>query len=94
MLRTLADPLRFRIVELLGTEQLCTCHLVEMTGARQPNISNHLRILREIGLVESEPVGRFTYHRLVSDRLTGLSARLDTLAEQAQSAAAIRRPCG
>ncbi|MFD0855896.1 ArsR/SmtB family transcription factor, partial [Actinomadura adrarensis] len=62
--RLLADPLRARIVELLSREALCTCHLVEETGARQTNVSNHLRALREAGLVDTEPCGRFTYYRL------------------------------
>lgn len=39
MVREFADTLRARIVELLVGEQLCTCHLVDMTGARQTNIS-------------------------------------------------------
>ncbi|HSE54572.1 MAG TPA: metalloregulator ArsR/SmtB family transcription factor, partial [Nocardioidaceae bacterium] len=46
VLRVLADPLRLQIVELLSGEQLCTCHIVDETGARQTNVSNHLRILR------------------------------------------------
>lgn len=60
----LADPLRLRIVEALSCEQLCTCHLVDITGARQTAISNHLRLLREAGVVVSEPEGRFTWYRL------------------------------
>ena len=58
LLRALADPLRERIVQLLAREQLCNCHLVELTGARQTNISNHLRVLRVAGLVETQPAGR------------------------------------
>lgn len=58
LLRALADPLRARIVEVLAREQLCACHLVEMTGARQTNISNHLRVLRDAGLAEARPAGR------------------------------------
>ena len=58
VVRALADPLRLRIVELLATEQLCTCHLVDETGASQTNVSNHLRVLRETGLITSEPAGR------------------------------------
>lgn len=60
----LADPLRLRIVEALSREQLCTCHLVEVTGARQTAISNHLRLLREAGVVVSEAEGRYTWYRL------------------------------
>ncbi|HEX4978266.1 MAG TPA: ArsR family transcriptional regulator, partial [Nocardioides sp.] len=33
VLKVLQDPLRRRIVELLADEELCTCHLVEETGA-------------------------------------------------------------
>ncbi|MCW2613570.1 MAG: hypothetical protein JWN08_564 [Frankiales bacterium] len=79
-LRLLADPLRARIVELLAAEQLCTCHLVELTGARQTNISNHLRLLRDAGLVSTEPCGRFTYYRLEPGVLQALSAQLAALA--------------
>lgn len=92
--RALADPLRVRIVELLAEEQLCTCHLVELTGARQTNLSNHLRVLRESGLVETEPAGRYTYYRLRPDALATLAGHYRDLAERAERAAQRRRPCG
>lgn len=91
LLRLLGDRLRVRIVELLSREQLCTCHLVELTGARQTNISNHLRALREQGLVTAEPCGRFTYYRLEPARLASLGSSLSALAAAAPDAA--RRPC-
>lgn len=94
-MRALADPLRIRIVSLLAREALCTCHLVDETGARQTNISNHLRALREAGLVEAEPCGRFTYHRLRPQALETLAGEIGTLAEAARDAytADRRRPC-
>ena len=91
LLRALADPVRARIVELLAEEQLCTCHLVEATGARQTNVSNHLRVLREAGLVEAEAAGRFTYYRLVPEVLGGVGDHFAELARRA--ARAVRRPC-
>ena len=92
-LRLLADPLRARIVSLLAVEQLCTCHLVELTGARQTNISNHLRALREAGMVAAEPCGRYTYYRLEPAALLGLADRLTGLAEAAAASSGRRRPC-
>jgi ArsR family transcriptional regulator, arsenate/arsenite/antimonite-responsive transcriptional repressor len=92
VLRVLADPLRMRIVELLAREQLCTCHIVDETGARQTNVSNHLRILREAGLVEAEPAGRYTYYRLVPDALDALATLLSTLADGARTTSDVRRP--
>lgn len=93
LLRALADPLRARIVEMLADEQLCTCHLAELTGARQTNISNHLRVLREAGLVEAEPAGRYTYYLLRPDTLAALAGHYAALAERAERALQIRRPC-
>jgi ArsR family transcriptional regulator len=93
MLKAMADPLRAKLVELLGQEQLCTCHLVELTGARQTNISNHLRVLRDAGLVESEPAGRYTYYRLRPEALAALSDHYRELADGAGRAIQIRRPC-
>lgn len=60
----LADPLRREIVRRLAVEELCTCHLVEMTGAPQPTVSYHLKVLREAGWVRADPAGRYTYYRL------------------------------
>jgi ArsR family transcriptional regulator len=73
LIRVLADPLRLQIVTLLAQETLCTTHLVEETGARQTNLSNHLRVLREAGVVETEPCGRFTYYKLCPDVIAQLA---------------------
>ena len=94
VLRAIADPLRQRIVELLAGEQLCTCHLVEELAATQTNVSNHLRVLRDAGLVVSEQAGRYTYHRLVPGPLEELAAASATLASRSQLAPAVKRPCG
>lgn len=85
LIRVLADPLRLRIVQLLAHETLCTTHLVEETGARQTNLSNHLRVLREAGVVETEPCGRFTYYKLRPDVLDALAGSFTELAATART---------
>ena len=91
LLRLLADPLRARLVSLLAAEQLCTCHLAEATGALPSAVSNHLRQLKDGGVVESEPCGRYTYYRLRPQVLQKLAAQLGALAAAASSAQ--KRPC-
>jgi len=86
LLRLLADPLRARLVSLLAAEQLCTCHLAEATGALPSAVSNHLRQLKDGGVVESEPCGRYTYYRLRPQVLHSLAAQLGALAAAAPSA--------
>jgi ArsR family transcriptional regulator, arsenate/arsenite/antimonite-responsive transcriptional repressor len=95
LIRVLADPLRLRIVTLLAHETLCTTHLVAETGARQTNLSNHLRVLREAGVVDTEPCGRFTYYRLRPELIASLAGRFTELAETARetTAAGRKRAC-
>jgi ArsR family transcriptional regulator, arsenate/arsenite/antimonite-responsive transcriptional repressor len=89
----LADPLRRRIVELLADEQLCTCHLVEELDVKQPTVSHHLRVLREAGVVDAAPCGRFTYYRLRPEVLERLADGLTSLADAARATADRRRAC-
>jgi ArsR family transcriptional regulator, arsenate/arsenite/antimonite-responsive transcriptional repressor len=91
LIRALADPLRLRIVTLLAHETLCTTHLAAETGARQTNLSNHLRVLREAGVVETEPCGRFTYYRLRPEVLDAIAGRLGELAAPARATGAADR---
>lgn len=93
LIRVLGDPLRLQIVNLLARETLCTTHLVEETGARQTNLSNHLRVLREAGVVETEPCGRFTYYRLKPDVIEALAGQFAALAEAARANADTKRAC-
>ncbi|SFD76590.1 ArsR/SmtB family transcription factor [Streptomyces aidingensis] len=95
LLRVLADPLRMRIITLLARETLCTTHLVEETGARQTNLSNHLKVLREAGVVETEPCGRFTYYRLRPEVIASVAGSFTELAAVARATAdnAVKRAC-
>jgi ArsR family transcriptional regulator, arsenate/arsenite/antimonite-responsive transcriptional repressor len=93
VIRVLGDPLRLKIVTLLARETLCTTHLVEETGAKQTNLSNHMKVLREAGLVETEPCGRFTYYKLRPEVLAGLSQEFAELAASARGAVENRRAC-
>ena len=58
LLKALADETRWRIVnELLG-EALTVNDLVKRLGVSQYNVSKHLRILREVGIVAAKRHGR------------------------------------
>ncbi|MFD7256888.1 ArsR/SmtB family transcription factor [Streptomyces sp. NPDC059874] len=98
LIRVLADPLRLRIVTLLSRETLCTTHLVEETGAKQTNLSNHLKVLREAGVVKTEPCGRFTYYKLRPEAIEAIEAIAGRFADLARTARAtaeanVKRSC-
>ncbi|MEU9305579.1 metalloregulator ArsR/SmtB family transcription factor [Streptomyces sp. NPDC048269] len=95
LIRVLADPLRLQIVTLLARETLCTTHLVEETGAKQTNLSNHLKVLREAGVVETEPCGRYIYYRLRPEVIEVLAGQFADLAQTARATAEanLKRSC-
>ena len=89
--RALGDPLRWRIVELLASEQLCVAHLTEELGVGQPLVSHHLKVLRTAGLVTTDRYRYWTYYRLHPDALRLLAHHLDGLAHAAPNGTACRR---
>ena len=93
VIKAVSDPLRLRIVTLLAREALCTTHLWEETGTRRTDLSDHLRVLREAGAVETEPCGRFDYHRPRPQVPRTPATAFSTPARSATATAGDRRPC-
>lgn len=60
----LGEPSRLRIVELLRLRPLAVGDISERLGIRQPQVSKHLGVLREAGVVDVEPVARRRIYRL------------------------------
>ena len=57
LLKALADETRWRIVRELLVGPLTVNELTDRLGASQYNVSKHLRILREVGIVEAQKTG-------------------------------------
>ena len=56
--KALGEETRFRILRLLFKEQLSVNEISERLSASQYNVSKHLRIMREAGLLETEKSGK------------------------------------
>lgn len=81
LLSAIADGTRVRILFLLAAEELCSLHLQDELGIGQTLASHHLKVLREAGLVDTAPCGRFTYYRLRAGAFDSLGALLGELVE-------------
>jgi len=64
-----AEPKRREILDLLAAGERPVNDLVAMLGVAQPQVSKHLRVLREVGLVESRDQGRQRLYRLNGEPL-------------------------
>jgi len=68
LIKAMAHPTRLHILDILSRGEACVCHLTTILKLRQPNISQHLMVLREAGLVRDRRDGVVVYYRLADDR--------------------------
>jgi len=59
-----AEPRRRQILDLLASGERPVNELVRLTGLAQPQVSKHLRVLREVGTVDVRGEGRRRLYRL------------------------------
>ncbi|MFL5686853.1 MAG: ArsR/SmtB family transcription factor [Chloroflexota bacterium] len=64
ILKTLANPRRLEILHVLTHGPIEVRHLAAQIGASQPNVSQHLGVLRAAGVVDAERDGREVRYRL------------------------------
>ena len=64
LVKALAHPTRLQILDILGQDEACVCHLTAVLHQRQPYASQQLMILREAGLVTDRKDGVMVYYRL------------------------------
>lgn len=72
LFRGFGDPARLTILQALQNNPLTVTEIVAVSGLSQPNTSNHLRCLRECGLVTAEQQGKFVTYRLSDQRIATL----------------------
>jgi DNA-binding transcriptional ArsR family regulator len=60
----IAEPRRRQLLGLLTGEALPVAELVRRSGVAQPAVSKHLKVLREVGLVEAREDGRQRFYRV------------------------------
>ena len=76
VMKALSDPNRVKILKLLQQKMLCVCELQHALGLSQPNVSKHLKILEESGLVEFQKDGLWVNYYLADGRGSPYAASL------------------
>ena len=67
LFRALGDPTRLQILGLLRVRQACVCELVDLVPVSQPAVSQHLRKLKQVGLVREQREKQWTFYQLRDD---------------------------
>jgi len=79
LLRAVADKNRLRLVELLSRRELCVTAAAQELELSQPLVSQHLRVLRQAGLIRGERRGRRVHYRVDRERWEELLRELQGL---------------
>ena len=66
-LKALADLNRLKLVACMKNTEVCVCDFVEVLDISQPAVSQHLRKLKEAGIIVERKVGTWKHYRLVED---------------------------
>ena len=77
--KALADENRLRIIKILAKSDLCVGALAGRLGISKPAVSQHLKILRQAGLVRGEKRGYWTHYCVKTDTLNEIAATLTAL---------------
>ena len=64
IMKALAQPLRLAMLEYLKGGERCVCELCEHVGSGFANVSKHLSVMKNAGLVKSHQVGTNVYYSL------------------------------
>jgi len=76
LFKSLGDPTRLEIVDMLSGGELCACKILERFQITQPTLSHHMKTLCYCGLVVGRKEGKWTYYSLVPARVQDFKALL------------------
>jgi len=76
LLKAISDKNRLKIIDLLSCGKMCVCKITENLNLSQPNISHHLKVLKEAGLIKSTKRGKWVDYELKLEKLERLQLDL------------------
>lgn len=78
-LKTLAQPTRLKILYFLKDGEKCACKIIPEMEEEQSNVSRHLALLREQGIVEARKEGVSVYYKVKDMRVFTLLSLVDEI---------------
>ena len=88
VLKALGEPKRFLLLQLMAERAYCVKALARKSGLSESAVSQHLKILREAGLVYGVKKGYYTHYCVEKDALRSVITELE------QIVSCEKKPCG
>ena len=87
VLKALGDPHRFELLQLMANRSYCVRALARRSQMTDSAVSQHLKVLREAGLIFGIKIGYYTHYQVDKDALGQVISELETIR------GAERKPC-
>ncbi len=88
--RVIGEPMRIRILDRLREGEATVSELTEALGTTQQNVSKHLAVLAEVGILGRRRERNHVYYRIVDEGVLGLCEQVcGSLEQQARTLAAL-----
>ena len=89
----LSDETRLDILNRLMSGEQCVCELMDSMQAAQSRLSFHLKVLKDAGLIQDRPEGRWIYYALDENGLKVLEQMVGKLASAAAAKVEVSGCC-
>ena len=87
VLKALGDPHRFELMQLMANRSYCVRALARRSQMTDSAVSQHLKVLREAGLIFGIRIGYYTHYQVDRNALGRVISELETIRS------AERKPC-
>lgn len=78
LFKMLANPVRLEIIQALGKGKVCVGRLSELIAKRQSNISQHLSIMKNMGIIDSHREGKRVCYFLTNKTIAEWVKKIET----------------
>ena len=83
MFKAISNPIRFKMLNKMASGEACTTQkLVQETGLAQSTVSQHIKVLREVGLVSGIGKGTSTCYQVDQQKILWLQKSLNVWVKQ------------
>lgn len=85
--KALAHPSRLLIIDQLASGEQCVATLTSAVGSDMSTVSNHLAVLRHVGLVSDDRRGSQVFYRLTTSCITNIFCCIDQIQKNTKNQA-------
>ncbi|ACK42814.1 MULTISPECIES: ArsR/SmtB family transcription factor [Dictyoglomus] len=84
ILKILAHPLRIKLIFILAQNSATVSDLLKILNVRQPNLSQHLTLLKRVKLLKTKREGKSVYYQLSHPEIRDLLESINEITKEIQ----------